>query len=233
MSASSQPEEKSFLDQIKESKDNYLGEESVDVATTRYANYTATDWALFYIDQYGQIDGTHHKLWVIDQVARILHGTPIKVTKASWSTGEYEYRENLDDEPSEAYKKWRKRLKNGYLPLLSENMIYTPVELALFFIGYYGQDSGHSHKNWVMDTVVRVLYGTPVKVTDIKNPDGTSDFTFDLDKPSKGYLKWRRSMLPDVDSDGEETEGRGYDKGEFYGSGDEEEREEYDEGCPP
>jgi len=40
---------------------------------------TPAEWALIFIEQYGQIDGGHHKAWVLDQVARILLGTPVIV----------------------------------------------------------------------------------------------------------------------------------------------------------
>lgn len=55
------------------SKSWYLGETPVtDLTGTPFADYTPTDWAIYYIGSYGQIDGAHHKNWALDQVARIL-----------------------------------------------------------------------------------------------------------------------------------------------------------------
>lgn len=49
----------------------YLGETTVDIATTPFAAYTATEWAMYFVECHGQIDGGHHKSWVLDQVARV------------------------------------------------------------------------------------------------------------------------------------------------------------------
>ena len=66
---------------MKEHK--YLGEFPVDVAThPEYSKYTQADWAMLFIGKYGKIDGGHHKTWVLDQVARILKGTPAVVVQA-------------------------------------------------------------------------------------------------------------------------------------------------------
>lgn len=64
--------------------EQYLGEFDVDILTTEFANYTSSDWAIFIIEQYGSGDGAHHKTWVIDQVTRILFGTPIIIKEARW-----------------------------------------------------------------------------------------------------------------------------------------------------
>jgi hypothetical protein len=58
---------------------NYLGEFPVHVQRT------PADWALAYIVAYGGIDGEHHKTWVLDQVTRILNGTPVLTVMAKWS----------------------------------------------------------------------------------------------------------------------------------------------------
>ena len=52
---------------------NFLGEEKLQSCDgTLYEGFTPAQWAVNYIDGYGQIDGDHHKLWVMDQVVRIL-----------------------------------------------------------------------------------------------------------------------------------------------------------------
>ncbi len=52
-----------------------------------------------------QIDGAHHKQWLIDQTARILKGTKVIVKVAKWESGHQEYRFHLD-EPSQEYLDW-------------------------------------------------------------------------------------------------------------------------------
>ena len=85
--------------------EGYLGNFPVDIATSEFANYTAADWAMLYIEKYGQIDGAHHKAWVLDQVARILKGTYVVVTEARWENGHTEFRFKLG-EPSNEYGIW-------------------------------------------------------------------------------------------------------------------------------
>jgi hypothetical protein len=86
--------------------EGYLGETPVDVATDpAYAGWEPRDWALLYITRYGQIGGDHHKAWVLDQVARILQGTPVIVTEARWANGETERRVRTG-EPTENYTIW-------------------------------------------------------------------------------------------------------------------------------
>ena len=63
----------------------FVGETDVDLKETPFAGYTPLDWALWYVKQYGGTDGEHHKIWVLDQVARILNGTPVIVTEAKWT----------------------------------------------------------------------------------------------------------------------------------------------------
>lgn len=83
----------------------YLGEEIVDIVGTDFENHTPKDWAMYWIESYGQIDGGYHKAWVLDQVARILKGTPIIVKLAKWKDGQKEYRVSLDN-PSQDYIVW-------------------------------------------------------------------------------------------------------------------------------
>ena len=80
----------------------YLGSEIVEKQNTPYANYSKEDFALYFIFAYGQIDGDHHKSWVLDQVARILNDTPIVIKLAKWEDGTEEYRLSTD-EPSQKY----------------------------------------------------------------------------------------------------------------------------------
>lgn len=83
----------------------YLGEVPV---TDAYKTWTPTDFALLFIHKYGQIDGEHHKLWVLDQVTRILNGTPVIVMLAKWSNGQTEPR-FVTGEPSQKYLDWVKQ----------------------------------------------------------------------------------------------------------------------------
>lgn len=83
----------------------FLGEEPVDLSTSEYASYTPSDWALYWIGRYGQIDGSHHKARVLDTVARLLNGVPVTLTLARWDTGQSELRVHVG-EPNEAYLEW-------------------------------------------------------------------------------------------------------------------------------
>lgn len=88
----------------------YLGEEVIDIKNSPFKDSDSGDWAMVFIDKYGQIDGEHHKQWVLDQVARILLGTKIILKQAKWSDGLTEYRVTTD-EPSYVYLDWVKDRK--------------------------------------------------------------------------------------------------------------------------
>lgn len=91
----------------------YLGEILLEPSgTLEFSKYGPSDWALYFIERYGQIDGEHHKLWVLDQVARILNGTPIIIKLASWSNGTSEYRISTG-EPSPQYFEWVSQMRAG------------------------------------------------------------------------------------------------------------------------
>ncbi|RYF10553.1 MAG: hypothetical protein EOO77_21300 [Oxalobacteraceae bacterium] len=85
--------------------EGYQGEFPVDIATTEYHAFTPADWAMLWIEMYGQIDGAHHKAWTLDQVARILKGTPVIIKEARWTGLPSELRFTLD-EPTPAYAEW-------------------------------------------------------------------------------------------------------------------------------
>ncbi len=91
----------------------YLGETPVDISNhDKLKHYQPKDWAMYFIHRYGQIDGDHHKAWVLDQVSRILKGTPIEVKLAKWDDGQQEYRITTL-EPSGEYRKWVSELMDG------------------------------------------------------------------------------------------------------------------------
>ena len=88
----------------------YLGEKRINVKThPKFKDWDATDWAMLYIEQFRGIDGSHHEMWLRDQVARILKGTPVKVTLARWSDGTENFRYTTG-KPSKEYKKWVKEM---------------------------------------------------------------------------------------------------------------------------
>lgn len=95
---------------------NFLGRTEVPIEETPFANNTPADWAVAYIVAYGGIDGDHHKAWVLDQVARILKGTPVIVERAEWGpseqypNGHKEWVYSLG-EPSEEYLEMVKKAK--------------------------------------------------------------------------------------------------------------------------
>jgi len=53
--------------------EKYLGETKQDISKTKYAMYNKSDWTMIWIEMYSGIDGSHHKDWLIDQIARIQH----------------------------------------------------------------------------------------------------------------------------------------------------------------
>lgn len=88
----------------------YLGETLVDWKTIdTFKDFTKDDWVMYYIEQYGSIDGDHHSKWLIDQIARIVKGSSVTVKIAKWSDGQYEYRVHVD-EGCEQYDAWRKSI---------------------------------------------------------------------------------------------------------------------------
>lgn len=88
----------------------FLGENIVDVSKTEWKNFTPANWAMMFIERYGQIDGDHHKTWVLDQVSRILNGTPIIVSLAKWEGGQEEYRFKTGT-PSLEYLMWVEEMR--------------------------------------------------------------------------------------------------------------------------
>lgn len=87
----------------------YLGETVLDIHKTKYAMYSSQDWAMLWIEMYSGIDGSHHKDWLIDQVARILKGTKVIVKLAKWDNGTEEERFELANSTPE-YHKWVKKM---------------------------------------------------------------------------------------------------------------------------
>ena len=93
----------------------FLGEVNVDkVDVEPYKNYNKEDFALMFIEQYSQIDGSHHKAWLIDQIARILKGSEIVIKKAMWENDQFEYRISVGK--SDDYLIWENYMKldGGY-----------------------------------------------------------------------------------------------------------------------
>jgi hypothetical protein len=96
--------------------EGYLGETAVDVgAHPEFASFEAKDWAMLFIGRWGGIDGVHHKTWMIDQVSRILKGTPVVVTEAKWANGQSEFRFRLAD-PSADYVAWIDMMRGETYP---------------------------------------------------------------------------------------------------------------------
>ena len=64
---------------------------------------------MYFITVYGQLEGSHIKATVIDDVARILTGCPIEVSYHTWETGESEYRVTVN-QMSDEYIEWVKSM---------------------------------------------------------------------------------------------------------------------------
>jgi len=100
----------------------YLGEIVLNIENTPFKNYTPSDWVIYFIVQYGGCDGEHHKIWLIDQIARILKDTKPIIKLARWENGHSEYRIDLN-EPTKKYRKWVKSLKSNEYD--SDNYIHS------------------------------------------------------------------------------------------------------------
>lgn len=107
-----------MLEQIKQlftdsfaPTNTFLGEFDVDLKDTQYKDFGPKEWSMYFIECYGQIDGDHHKAWVLDQIARIMHGTGIVIKEARWSDGSKELRIETG-EPTKEYHQWVKDMQN-------------------------------------------------------------------------------------------------------------------------
>ena len=82
------------------------------LGTKRYSavtGWTEKDYALHIISRYGQIDGEHHKAWVIDQVAKILLGSKVVVDERKWKHADGSIETCLDiiiEKESKEYTEW-------------------------------------------------------------------------------------------------------------------------------
>lgn len=97
----------------------YLGSVPVDVKDTDAKDYTPWDWARTFIESFGGIDGNHHKRWVLDQVCRIMHGTPVLIELHRWDDHPPEYRFSTG-ESSQAYLDWVNTQCGNYDPETEE-----------------------------------------------------------------------------------------------------------------
>lgn len=92
----------------------YLGQFPLAIAGSEYDDWSPQDWAINFIQRYGQIEGEHHKLWVLDQVAQILHGSPVVVVEARWDDSPAEHRVSVG-QPSQQYLEWKAEMEiDGY-----------------------------------------------------------------------------------------------------------------------
>lgn len=92
---------------------NCLGVFDVDIKDTPFAAHTPADWALYFVSRYGQFDGGHHKAWALDQVARILKGTPVIVQERRWTDHAPEF-DVTTGEPSQEYLDWVTAMKGAW-----------------------------------------------------------------------------------------------------------------------
>ncbi len=216
----------------------YLGETPVtDLTGTPYEGFGAVEWALDYIDSYAQIDGEHHKQWTLDQVARILTGSPVTVELASWSNGQQEYRTDVG-EPTDYYRAWVDNWNAGRRSVRSGESAALPW-LALEFMLIHGRSVGDGwrtldtrssnvllhryseHKQWMLDCVAKILHGTPVL---------SLERAF-LGEPTASYLAWVEAHKGEEDEDGERM--YGYEEGAPLSDLAETPRGVYDAGIAP
>jgi hypothetical protein len=91
----------------------YLGETLVEQKDTKFKDFDKGDWAMHILECYGWIDGAHHKDWVLDQIARVMKGTPVEIKLAKWDNGHEEYRVDTVEPPSQEYLDWVKEMCDG------------------------------------------------------------------------------------------------------------------------
>jgi hypothetical protein len=92
----------------------YLGQFPIEIWNTEFVDFNEQAWALTFIEAYGQIDGSHHKTWVLDQVARILLGTKVIVEEERWENDDgsilRELRFWTDENTTPQYKRWVQKM---------------------------------------------------------------------------------------------------------------------------
>lgn len=87
----------------------YLGETNV---SDKFKNRSVEQNAILIVENYGGSDGSHHKAYCLDQVVRVLLGTPLVVMEAQWDNGHSELRYSTG-EPTQQYHDWVAEQKNG------------------------------------------------------------------------------------------------------------------------
>ncbi len=91
---------------------SYLGETIIDVSESIFKDNTKEDWIQYFIESYGQIDGDHHKAWLLDQIMKILNDCKIIIKLAQWSNGQEEYRISIEKH-SDKYETWISNYTRG------------------------------------------------------------------------------------------------------------------------
>lgn len=95
----------------------YQGDKLVQQKDTEFKNYDIVDWMMYFLEAYAGIDGSHHKDWVFDQIARVRHGTPIIIKEATWAEVDGNIAERNwrieTGEPSQKYIDWVAEMKAG------------------------------------------------------------------------------------------------------------------------
>ncbi len=92
----------------------YLGETIIDIKDSEFKNYCASDWVLWYMQSYGGFYDSHHKDWLLDQIARLSNRMVPKISLAKWDNGHQEYRITLHNvKETEQYINWVAECKRG------------------------------------------------------------------------------------------------------------------------
>jgi hypothetical protein len=83
-----------------------MNEKVIDISNHPiYKNYTKNDWVMWFIENRGQYDGGHHKQWCLDQIVRIIKGTPIVVKEYTRYNGDIDF-DITTGESSAKYLAW-------------------------------------------------------------------------------------------------------------------------------
>ena len=81
-----------------------LGFKEVNKADSPYRDYKTKDFIMYILERYGQTDGSHHKAWVIDQIARLQKNCPVRIYEYKRPSGEFLY--EFDVGESKKYNDW-------------------------------------------------------------------------------------------------------------------------------
>lgn len=77
----------------------------------------------------------------------------------------------------------------------TEFIRYTPNDWVLVWLEKYKDIGGQHHKDWLLDQIGRILFGTKVIVKKAEWSDGTEEYRYILGEPTMDYINWVNSLI--------------------------------------